>query len=139
MLAGAAGMVLSALAPWVTIHGLRLDLGVIGAEVSPRTQQTVHGTDTSIWPAILVVAAVVALLAAIGVARRVLIAIGLIVIACGGALLYYVANVIDIETSGKDPITQTLAHLVISSSTGPGPPLLLASGIAIVAGALLAE
>jgi hypothetical protein len=139
LLAGATGMAVSALLPWVTVRGaVGLDLGAIGADVTLGSK-TVSGTETSLWPAIVAVAAVVAILALLNVARRLLIALGLIVIVAGGALLYYVANVVEIEGDKRDAVQQALSDALISSSTGPGPGLLLASGIAIVVGALLSR
>ena len=138
LLAGAAGMALSALLPWVTIQGIGLDLGLVGAEVSPGAR-TVNGIDTSIWPVILAVAGVVAILALLNLARKLLLVVGLLVIAAGGALLYYVSNAVELETDDRGPIAQMIADAVITSSTGPGTPLLLASGLAIAVGALLAR
>jgi len=129
LLAAAAGLLLAAVLPWVTIEGLALDLGPIGVEV-PVGGKTVHGTDTSLWPVILGV---------LGVARKLLIALGLVVVAGGGALLYYLSNVIEIESSGSSKIEQALAQALITSTVGPGAPLLIAAGIAIVAGALVAR
>ena len=56
-----------------------------------------------------------------------------------GALLYYVANAVELEAGKGNAIEKLIAEATITSSTGPGPPLLLASGVAIVAGALLAR
>jgi hypothetical protein len=137
-LGGAAALALSALLPWVTIKGITLDLGVIGAEISPGST-TVNGTDTTYWPIILGAAAVVAILAVVGVARRLLLTAGLVVIAAGGGLLYYCSNVIDLETKGEDELVQTLADLALSSSVGPGPMVMIAAGILIVAGAAFAR
>jgi hypothetical protein len=138
LLAGACAMALSALLPWVTIKGVAIDLGAIGAQVSPGAR-TVTGTETSIWPVILAIGAVVAILAVLNVARRLLLALGLIVVAGAGALLYYVSNVVEIEVGGRSAIEQLVVKAVITSSTGPGVPLLLAGGVAIVIGALLAR
>lgn len=138
LLAGAAGMVLSALLPWITVEGLGLDLGVIGADVGVGTR-TVAGTDTSIWPAIVAVGAVVAVLAVLNVARRLLIAVGLLVAVAGAGLLYYVSNAVELEGAGRGAIEQIVAQTVVSTSTGPGTPVLIASGVAILAGALLAR
>jgi len=44
LLGGATGLALSAVLPWVTIKGLGLELGPIGAEVSPGSR-TVGGLD----------------------------------------------------------------------------------------------
>jgi hypothetical protein len=140
LLAGAAGLVLSVLLPWVTVTGLslNLDLGTVGAEIAPGSN-TVSGLETSVWPALVGVAAVVAVLTLLNVAHKLLAVVGLVVAAAGGALVYYCANVIDIETSDGGPITQALAHALVDTSTGPGPPLIVASGIAILAGALLSS
>jgi len=138
LLGGAAGLALAALVPWVTIRGLELRLGPVGAEVSPGGR-TVNGTDTSLWPFLLGVAAVVVILALLNVARKVLLTVGLLVVAAGGALLYYLSNVVEIESSGSNAIEKLIADAVISSSVGPGAPLIIAGGIAIVAGAVLAS
>lgn len=137
LLGGAAGLALAAVLPWVTIKGLGLELGPIGAEVAPGAR-TVNGTDTSLWPVVLGIGAIVAVLALLNLARKLLLAVGLIAIAGGGALLYYLSNVIDIETGGSSQIEKALTEALISSSVGPGAPLLIAGGIAIVAGAVLA-
>ncbi len=136
LLAGAAGMGLAALLPWVTIGGVTLDLGLISAQVAPGAK-TVSGTDTSIWPVLIGVAALVALLAILNVARKLLLALGLLVIAAGVGLQYYVSNAVEIETDGSGVIQETLANALVTNSAGPGPPVLIASGVAIVVGALL--
>jgi hypothetical protein len=140
LLAGACAMAVSVLLTWVTVTGpsVALDLDLIGARVEPGAL-VVNGIDTSLWPVIAGVAALVALLAVLGVARRLLVVVGLLVAAGGGALLYYVSNVVEIEANGEGPIATLLADSLISSAAGPGPPLLLAGGIVIVIGALLAR
>jgi hypothetical protein len=138
LLGGAAGLALSVLLPWVTIKGLGLELGPIGAEVTPGSR-TVAGLDTSLWPVLLGVGAVVAILGLLNVARKLLLGLGLIVVAGGGALLYYLSNVIEIESSSGSQIEKLFAQALITSSVGPGAPLIIASGIAILAGALLAR
>ena len=133
-------MAVSVLLTWVTIDGpsIALDLPLIGAEVSPRSR-TIAGTDTALWPVVVAIAAVVANLGLLGVARRLLLALGLLVVGAGNALLYYVSNAVEIESNDRGRIEQLVADALISSSTGPGPPLLIAAGIAIVAGALLSR
>ena len=138
ILSGAAATLLSAFLPWVTVKGLpvTLDLGLVGAEVSLGSR-TVAGTDTVLWPALVAVALVVAALALFGVAWRLLFMIGLIVSVAGGVLLFYVANVIDLETRGSNQLMRAAADALLSSSIGPGTPLMLGGGLAIVAGSLL--
>lgn len=137
ILAGAAATILSAFLTWVTITGLGvvLDLGPIGAELG-LADGTVAGTDTSLWPAIVAVGALAAVLGLLGVGRSVLIVLGIVTTLAGAALVYYMANVIDLETSGASDLEGLLADTVLDSSTGPGTPLLLAGGVLILAGAL---
>jgi len=141
MLAGAAATILAAFLPWVTLKGVvvTLDLGLVGAEVSPGNR-TVYGTDTPLWPALVAIGVVVAALALLGIARGLVLALGLLVTVAGGLLVFYMANVIDIETRGggelERALKRALADALLTSSVGPGTPLLLAGGVAIVAGAL---
>lgn len=137
MLAGALATILAAFLPWVTVKGLpvTLDLGLVGAEAS-AVNRTVSGTDTSLGPVLVGLGVVVAALALLGVARRLVLGIGLLVTVAGALLLVYMANVIDIETRGDGELQRALADALLSSSVGPGTPLLLAGGFAIVAGAL---
>ena len=138
LLAGAAGLVVSAVLPWVRVEGLpvSIDLDLVGVDLSAGST-TVSGTETSVWPVVLGVGAVVAVLALAGVARKLLLGLGLLVAVAGGALVYYAENVIDIETSGRSIVEQVVAGAVLESSTGAGPPVMLASGIAILLGALI--
>ncbi len=137
IVAGGAAVVLSALLTWVTVTGLGvvLDLGPIGAELG-LADGTVAGTDTSLWPAIVAVGGLAAGLGLLGIARRVLIGLGIAATLAGAALVYYMANVIDIETSGASDLEQLAADAVVDSSVGPGTPLLLAGGVLILVGAL---
>jgi hypothetical protein len=138
VVAGAAAVLGSVTLPWVTVKGAlpsRLNLGLLGAEVSPLGK-TVSGTDTKAWPVVAGVGAVVAILALFGLARKLLLLLGLLTTVAGGALLYYVLNVIDIETKG-DTLKHALATTALSSSAGAGPILLLAGGLAILIGSLI--
>lgn len=137
ILAGAAATVLSAFLTWVTITGLGvvLDLGPIGAQLG-IADGTVAGTDTSLWPAIVAVGGLAGVLGLLGVARGVLIVLGLATTVAGAALVYYMANVIDLETSGASDLEQLAADAVLDSTVGPGTPLLLAGGVLILVGAL---
>ena len=138
VLAGAAAVVVSAGLPWVTVKGAlpsALDLGLIGAEVTPLGK-TVSGTETKAWPVVIAVGAVVAVLALMGLARKLILLLGLLTTVAGGALLYYVMNVVDIETKG-DTLKNALANLALDSSAGAGPMLLVAGGLAIAVGAIL--
>lgn len=138
VLAGAAAMLGSVTLPWVTVKGAlpgTLELGWLGADASPLSK-TVSGTDTKAWPIVAGIGAVVAALALLGLARKLLVLLGLLTTLAGGALLYYVLNVVDIETKG-DTIKNTLANVALDSSAGAGPMLLLAGGLAILIGALV--
>jgi len=138
ILAGAAATLVAAFLPWVTVKGLpvTLDLGLVGAEVSLGSR-TVAGTDTVLWPVLVGVALVVAALGLFAGAWRLVFMIGLLVSVAGGVLLFYVANVIDLETRGSNQLMRAAADALLTSSIGPGTPLLLGGGLAIVAGSLL--
>ena len=139
-LGGAAAVVLAALLPWVTVKGpsLTLDLGLVGAQASAG-DRTVAGVDTALWPVLVGVGAAVALLALLGVARRVLLVLGLLVTVAGALLLVYMVNVIDVETRDGGALERAAADALLTSSVGPGTPLLLAGGLAIVAGSLVRD
>ena len=135
LLAGAAGVVFSTFLPWVKVEGAPINLDLIGARVSPGGT-TVSGTDTSAWPIVIAVGVVVAVLALLNMARKLLLLFGLLVTAAGGGLLYYALNVVDIETAGRSVIERAVADAAVTSSAGAGPVLLLASGVCILIGAL---
>jgi hypothetical protein len=138
LLGGAAATILATLLPWVTVSGpsLTLELGLVGAEVRSG-DRTVAGVDTALWPLLAGIGVVVAALALLGVARRLLLVLGLLVTAAGALLLVYMVNVVDIETRGHNELERAAADALLSSSIGPGTPLLLGGGLAMVAGALL--
>jgi len=138
VLVGAAAVLGSVTLPWVTVKGAlpsTLDLGLLGAKVSPLGK-TVSGTQTKAWPIVVAVGAVIAVLALVGVARKLILLLGLLTTVAGGALLYYVMNVVDIETKG-DTLKNALAKMALDSSAGAGPFLLIAGGLAIAIGSLL--
>ena len=138
LLGGAAALVIGALLPWVTVDGpsLTLDLGLVSAQATPA-DRTVSGLDTPLWPLLVGTAALVAVLALLGVARRVLLALGLLAAVAGALLLVYMANVIDLETRDGGALERAAADALLTSSLGLGTPLLLAGGIAIAAGSLV--
>ena len=138
ILAGAAAVVVSVTMPWVTVEGAlpgTLNLDWLGADATPLSK-TVSGTDTKAWPVVAGVGALIAALALLGLARKLLVLLGLITTLAGGALLYYVLNVVDIETKG-DTLKNSLATAALDSSAGAGPMLLLAGGLVILVGALM--
>lgn len=138
VLAGAAAVVASVALPWVTVKGAlpsTLDLGLLGAQVSPLGK-TVSGTETKAWPVVAAVGALVAVLALVGMARKLILLLGLLTTVAGGALLYYVMNVVDLETK-DDTLKNALANMALDSSAGAGPILIVAGGLAIAIGALL--
>jgi hypothetical protein len=137
VLVGAAAVLGSVTLPWVTVKGapVTLHLDLLGAGVSPLSK-TVSGTDTKAWPIVAGVGAVVALLALLGLARKLILLLGLLITLAGGGLLYYVLPVVDIATRGNT-IKHTLATATVDSSAGAGPILLLAGGFCILIGALV--
>jgi hypothetical protein len=135
-LVGAVGVVASAFLPWVAVQGLPIHLDLLGTNVS-AVRTTVSGTDTEVWPVLIVLGGIAGLLALFGVLRKLLVVLGLLALIAGGALVYYVMNVIDIETSG-DNLKRTAGHLAVQSSTRTGPFVLLAGGACLFLGALAA-
>jgi tryptophan-associated transmembrane protein len=137
LLTGAAGVVSSAFLPWVTINAkVPIDLSTLGVNLSPGLK-TVSGTDTSIWPIVTGVGGLVAALALLNFARKLLVLVGLLIAAAGAGLLYYTLNVVDFETASRSALEQVVAGTVLTSSAEAGPPLLLGSGLLIMLGALL--
>ncbi len=140
ILAGAAATVLSAFLTWVTISGLTvvLDLGLVGPELGPG-DHTITGTETELWPAIVAVGAIAAVLGLLGVARGLLILLGLVTTLAGVALVVYMSDIIDQATAGDevlDELTNQAANALLDSATGPGTPLLAVGGLLILVGAL---
>lgn len=128
-------MAVAAFLPWVTVEGLPLSLDLLGTDIT-AVQKTVSGVDTPAWPVLLGVGGLVLLLALTNVARKVQLLLGLLVTAGGAGLLYYLANVIDIETADSSRLERLLADAAVGSSVGAGPVVLLGGGIAILLGAL---
>lgn len=135
MLSGAALLAVGALLPWVEVKGIPLKLDWLGVRV-PLNGREVAGTDTPAWPYLVGVAAVVAVLALARRARTLVLALGVLALAAGGALWYYLSNVIEIETSKRSALEQTLAEATIHASVQPGPYVLLIGAVLIVIGAL---
>jgi hypothetical protein len=138
VLVGAAAMLGSVTLPWVTVKGALpavLHLDLLGADASPLSK-TVSGTDTKAWPIVAGIGVVVAALAVLGLARKLLVLLGLLTTLAGGGLLYYALNVVDIETK-DNTIKNLVATTAIDSSAGAGPLLLLAGGLCILVGALI--
>lgn len=137
MLAGSAATILSAFLTWVTVTGLTfaLDLGFVAAELG-ADDRTVAGTDTALWPALVALGAVAAVLGLLGTARPVLIGLGLLTTIAGGLLLAYMANVIEVETRDDSELESAAADALLDSSVGPGTPLLLLGGVLILLGGI---
>jgi hypothetical protein len=138
VLVGAAAVAASVTLPWVTVQGAlpaKLNIGLLGTDVAPASR-TVSGTETKAWPIVAAFAAVIAALALFGLARKVIVLLGLVTTLAGGALLYYLVNVVDIETKG-DTLKNALATAALHSDAGAGPMLLIAGGIVILVGSLL--
>ena len=136
VVSGAAATIAAAFLPWVTITGLgvTLELGLIGADVSAG-DRTVAGTDTALCPVLIGVGIVSAALGVLGVARRLLALVGLLTAVAGGLLVYYMANVLELETRGDGELKRAAGRALLDSSIGAGTPLLLAGGLLILVGA----
>ena len=138
VLVGAAAVLGSVTVPWVKIEGAlpaRLHLGLLGANADPLSK-TVSGTDTKVWPVVAGVGAVVAALALLGLARKLLMLIGLVTTLAGGGLLYYVLHAVDLATK-DDTLKNTLATAALHNSAGAGPFLLMAGGLCVLIGAIV--
>lgn len=136
-LVGGAATILSAFLTWVAVTGLTvtLDLDLISADAGAGNR-TVAGTDTALWPAIVAVGMLSAVLALLGAARIVLIGLGLLTTIAGGLLLAYMANVLELETRDGAELERAAARSLLDSSVGPGTPVLLAGGVLILLGGL---
>ncbi|MEW6476422.1 MAG: hypothetical protein AB1679_29520 [Actinomycetota bacterium] len=139
VLVGAVAVVASVTLPWARVESAvpgisGLDFDLLGAKISDPGM-SVSGTDTKAWPVVVAVGVLVAVLALLGLARRLLLLLGLVSTVGGAALLYYVLNVVEIKTEGN--VLQPVAKAALDSETGAGPILLLAGGLAILIGALL--
>ena len=137
VLVGAAATILSAFLTWVTVSGLTvtLDLALAAADLGPD-DRTVAGTDTALWPALVAVGVVAAVLGLLGAARPVLVGLGLLTTLAGALLLAYMANVIELETRGSSELEQAAADALLESSIGPGTPVLVVGGALILLGGL---
>ena len=138
VLVGAAAVLGSVTVPWVTVKGAlpaQLHPGLLGANASPLSK-TVSGTDTKVWPIVAGVGAVVAALALLGLARKLLVLLGLLTTLAGGGLVYYVLHAVDLATK-DDTLKHKLATAALDNSAGAGPFLLLAGGLCVLVGALV--
>lgn len=135
VLAGAVGVAVAAVLPWVTVQLRPFDLELLGTDISAG-EDTVSGMDTALGPILLAGAALVAALAVFDRARKLLIVLGTVIVVAGAGLIFYAMNVIEAETSGRSGLAQTLVDAAVAASAGPGPFVLLGSGVCIVLGAL---
>jgi hypothetical protein len=135
LLIGAAGVIAAAFLPWVRVEGLPIKLDLLQTRIS-AVGRTVSGTETVAGPGVIGVGAVVAVLAVFNLARRLLVVLGLLVTLAGAGLVYYVLNVVEIQTAGQNPVQREVVRAAVSSSAQIGPFVLLASGVCILVGAL---
>ena len=133
---GGLATAVAAVLPWVTVQArLPVDPGLLGADVSAG-RTTVNGLDTVAWPALLAVGLLATVLAVAGRARRLLLTLGVLGVAAGAGLYYYLANAVDIKTADRSVLERAVADLAVHTSVGPGPYVLLGAGACIVLGAL---
>src|SRR5712692_6401471 len=114
LLIGAAGVIAAAFLPWVRVEGLPIKLDLLQTRIS-AVGRTVSGTETVAGPGVIGVGAAVAALAVLNRARRLLVVLGLLVTLAGAGLLYYVLNVVDIETAGQNVIQKEAVRAAASS------------------------
>jgi len=136
-LLGGVGVLVSVFLPWVTIAGTPLDLGLglLTVTIVPGGK-TVSGTATSVWPIICGVGLLVLVLSLLPRTGKLIAVLGGLVAIAGAGLVYYVANIIAFKTDQHGALVRDIAGATITSQTGPGPPLLLVSGLVILAGGL---
>jgi hypothetical protein len=135
LLIGAAGVIAAAFLPWVKVQGFPINLDLLQTRIS-AVGRTVSGTETVAGPGVIGVGAVVAALAVLNLARRLLVVLGLLVTLAGAGLVYYVLNVVEIQTAGQNTVQREVVRAAVSSSAQIGPFVLLASGVCILVGAL---
>jgi len=131
-------VLVSAFLPCVTVAGTPLDLnvGLLSVDIVPGGR-TVSGTGTTLWPIVCGVGLLVLVLSLVPRAGRLLVLLGALITLAGAGLIYYVENIVKFKTDQHGPIVALLARATITSTTGPGPPLLLASGVAVLLGGLV--
>lgn len=138
VLAGAVAVAVSVALPWIRIRNAMPGLRVLGVPVGPA-DRTMTGLDTSIWPVVVGVAAIVGLLALLGRARLLAAGLGGLAVVAGIGLLYYLAHVVELRTRHQTYLERTVAHLAVRASLQPGPVVLLAGGTVALLGALLSR
>jgi hypothetical protein len=136
---GGLGVLVSVFLPWVTVAGTPLDvnLGLLSVDLDPGGR-TISGTGTSVWPIVCVVGLLVLALSLVPRAGRLLALLGALVAVAGAGLVYYVENIVKFKSDGHGALVGLIAKATITSSSGPGPPLLLFSGLVILVGGIAA-
>lgn len=144
-LVGGVGIAAAVALPWIEVSGLPLDLDVLPV-AGTVLDETVSGLDTAVWPVVVGVGGVVAALAvrrmaAPGgrLARLGLLGLGTLSVVAALGLVYYAANLVDIELSDRSAAERAAAETVLEAEAKSGVYVLLASGVAVVSGAAVAS
>ena len=134
---GGLAVVAAVVLPWVTVRArVPVDLELLSVEV-PAGEHTVAGIDTMVWPGLAALAILAVTAAALRRGRRLFVGLGLLFAAAGAGLLYYLANIIDIKTRDSSVLERTAADLLIGTSVGPGPYVIMGGGAALAIAGLL--
>lgn len=143
---GGAGVLAAAIfLPWVEVRGLPISLDTLGVDTAV-VDTTVSGDDTGAWPVVALAAGSVALFAIRRIAapggrfaRWGILIVGLLAVLAAAGLLYYVANLVDIELSDRTAAERAAAELALDATAETGAYALLIGGLAITFGGALSS
>lgn len=144
-LLGGLGIAAAVALPWIEVSGLPIELDVLPV-AGTVLNETVSGLDTAAWPLVVAVGGGVVALAVRRItvpggrlARIGLLGLGGLSVVAALGLVYYAANLVDIELSDRSSAERAAAEAVLEAEAQTGVYVLLASGGAVVAGAAVAS
>ncbi len=144
-LLGGLGIAAAVALPWIEVSGLPIELDMLPV-AGTVLNETVSGLDTAAWPLVVAVGGGVVALAVRRItvpggrlARVGLLALGGLTTVAALGLVYYAANLVDIELSDRSRAERAAAEAVLEAEVQTGVYVLLASGVAVVVGAAVAS
>lgn len=144
-LLGGLGIAGAVALPWIEVSGLPIELDVLPV-AGTVLNETVSGLDTAAWPLVVAVGGGVVALAARRImvpggrlARIGLVGLGGLTALAALGLVYYAANLVDIELSDRSSAERAAAEALVEAEVQTGVYVLLASGVAVVVGAAAAS